>query len=524
MRWTGDSEQASEYAGWPRAAAAWLAVAVVAAWLPGLAGSFQFDDWNVVVRDPRVQDLAAWWAGMPGIRPLTKLTYAIDHVVDRQLGLGVAGFRATSLAIHLATALLAFALLRHCLRWSGVAAAPGGGAAVRAALVGALVGALVFALHPVQTEAVTYVAGRSSALAGALSLASALAWLAGREGRGGVAARVGSVVLFALALAARETAVVLPLALLLLEGLRRGAPDGAPAGPAAAAAGASSVGSSTAPRGLAVDLLPHALLVLLLAAMVLVTEPYAGFVTTGLAVRDPATNLLVQARAVGYLTGQWFWPVALNADPDLPALPAPGLAGLLPFVVVLGVLAVAASQWRHRRWLAVGILWYGLWLLPGNSLLARLDVANDRQLYLASLGPSLLLAVLVAQVLTKTAGRWPGAPRAWLALLLVATLVPATATVLRNRVYRSEVAFWTDVVARSPRKARPANNLGYALALACRPAAAAREFDRAAALDPGYARPRVNARLLAAGRLPGATAADCPPGGGAFARGAITAD
>lgn len=461
----------------PGPAAAWLALAVVLAALPALPGSFQFDDWNVVVRDPRVQDLGAWWVSLPGIRALTKLTWAIDHT----LGFGVGGFRVTSLLVHLASAWLALALLRRLLGWSGVAPGPAG--------VAALVGALLFALHPVQTEAVTYVAGRSSALAGALALASALVWLAGRERGSGWRCRLASPALFVLALAARETAVVLPLALWLLESLRRVAP-----------------GAARAERALWPDLLPHALIVLSLAVVVLGTEPYARLLATGLGVRDPLTNLRVQASAVVWLTGQWLLPVALNADPDLPAAPPPGLAGLGPPLLVVTVLGLAVAQWRRRRWLAVGLLWYAVWLLPGNSLVARLDVANERQLYLAALGPAFVLARLVAP--------WLVLPGRGLALVMAATLALGTATALRNRVYASELAFGTDVVAKSPRKARPANNLGYALALACRPAEAAREFDRAAALDPAYVRPRVNARLLAAGALPGATAADCPAAGG----------
>ena len=46
-----------------------VVAAVAAAYANALGASFQFDDWNVVVRDARVQSLAAWWHSMPGIRP-----------------------------------------------------------------------------------------------------------------------------------------------------------------------------------------------------------------------------------------------------------------------------------------------------------------------------------------------------------------------------------------------------------------------------------------------------------------------
>ncbi|HET8733367.1 MAG TPA: hypothetical protein VFM45_06295, partial [Anaeromyxobacteraceae bacterium] len=130
----------------PGAAGAAIVVvaSVLATWVGARGGSFQFDDWNVIVDEPRVASIAAWWASMPGIRPLLKLTYA----AGRQAGLGYDGFLAVNVGIHAVAALLVLALLRR------VAA----GARVPAPLDGAapLLGALLFALHPVQTEAVTY--------------------------------------------------------------------------------------------------------------------------------------------------------------------------------------------------------------------------------------------------------------------------------------------------------------------------------------------------------------------------------
>ena len=76
---------------WP----ALLVVLVVClAYANALQASFQFDDWDVIVRDPRVQDLAAWWSSMPGMRPLLKLSYALNHAS----GAGVAGFHAVNVA------------------------------------------------------------------------------------------------------------------------------------------------------------------------------------------------------------------------------------------------------------------------------------------------------------------------------------------------------------------------------------------------------------------------------------------
>ena len=116
---------------------------VALAYANSFAGIPQYDDWNVIVRDPRVQSLSAWLASMPGIRPLLKFSYALNHA----LGGGVAGFRALNVAVHALNAALVLRVLAGSGRRFGLPSTQ--------AAFAALVGAAVFALHPVQTEAVT---------------------------------------------------------------------------------------------------------------------------------------------------------------------------------------------------------------------------------------------------------------------------------------------------------------------------------------------------------------------------------
>jgi hypothetical protein len=104
------------------------------------------------VRDARVQSFGAWAASMPGMRPLLKLSYALNH----ELGGRVSAFRTVNIAIHALNALLVVLLLERLSRRHGLEARDAFGVAFAAALV--------FALHPVQTEAVTMLSGRSVSL------------------------------------------------------------------------------------------------------------------------------------------------------------------------------------------------------------------------------------------------------------------------------------------------------------------------------------------------------------------------
>jgi hypothetical protein len=156
-------------------------------------------------------------------------------------------------------------------------------------------------------------------------------------------------------------------------------------------------------------------------------------------------------------------------------------------------------------------LWFLLWLAPSGWWLPRPEPANDRQLYLALLGPAWLAGRWAASLLA--AGGWRRVASAAAAAGLVGTL--GATTFARNRVYADEVRFWEDVVRKSPGSPRAHNNLGFALAARCRILEAEANLVRAMELDPGYVRAEVNLALLREGAPLAPGRPPCPrPAGG----------
>lgn len=452
-----------------------LATAATAAYLNSFAGTFQFDDWAVIVEDARVQSLAAWRASMPGIRPLLKLSYAANW----QSGFGLAGFHAFNLAVHIANACLAFALLGRLAARTRTAVANHG------AMVAPLAAALIFALHPVQTEAVTYLSGRSASLATLFALASLLACERTRDPAAPVAHRAGwwiaSIALFLAGLGTKETVLVVPfaLALLVLCDARR------PVRLREALAAAAPHAIALIAAGIAAASLPR----------------YWLLLESSFTARALGVNLLTQLHAVAYLLGQLVLPWRLNADPLLPLVTSWTASTAALALAYAAALALAAASLRRRPALAFGIFWFFLWLAPTNSLLPRLDLVNDRQLYAALIGPAWLAGCLAAR-LAAAGATWRRAPRTALAAAgAVVLLALGALTTQRNSVYASETAFWSDAAAKSPDNPRAAANLGYALALAGRSTEAERQFRRALALDPQYTRAVINLMLLQEGSL-----------------------
>jgi len=429
--------------------AAVIVAAVLAAYLNAFAGAFQFDDYNVIVDNPLVHSVGAWWHSMPGIRPLLKLSYALNW----SSGLGVAGFHAVNLLCHLGSALLVYALTARLLREQADANAI------------ALATALLFALHPAQTEAVTYVSGRSVSLMGVLYLAAVLTWLVGHE-RNRVWLRDGaSPLLFMAALATRETAWTLPFALLLVTLTR----------------------PSTRLRTALPQVRVHLAVLGIAAVAMLATPGYQRLLAGSIEARTLKDNLLTQIDGVCYLISRPLLLLHTNMDPDLPVhvslTPVLGIKG----VVLVALIATGLMQLRRRPWLGVGILWFFLHLAPTNSLLPRLDIANDRQLYLALIGPAWLVAMAMARALER--------PLSQLTASALAVLL-GIATALRNDDYRSEVALWQATVRDSPRKARAWNNLGYAYQVSGADDPARLAYQRALALDPEQINAHFNLQAL----------------------------
>jgi tetratricopeptide (TPR) repeat protein len=124
-----------------------------------------------------------------------------------------------------------------------------------------------------------------------------------------------------------------------------------------------------------------------------------------------------------------------------------------------------------------------LQLIPLYLFLPRLDIANERQLYLA--GWPLFLVLSIELTLRMNI-------RTFRLAVLASLLVLASLTVLRNQVYADEISLWQDTVTKSPDKARVHNNLGHAYLLAQHRDEARREFSTALQLDPHHYQARYN--------------------------------
>lgn len=470
-----------------------LLLLTAAVYAPALDAPWQFDDHVGVAADPAARDASLWWRDLDRhVRPVLKASHVAVAAVRDAVAAGdtadagslAAWQHAGNVAVHLGAVWLAYALARALQRrfrgagptTSGTAATTGTATTAAAGRTTAWIAALVLALHPLSTEAVSYVSGRSASLATALSMAALWVWLRVRDAppaRAAVAV-AGGTLLWLAAAGTREAAWVLPLAWACVEGLA----------PARIATPGAPPPRRLRTAGVVVGALLATLMVGLVA-LALVHPRYAPLLELSARIAEARAGTPTFASAFAHLGCVALLACAPTVDPQ------PAAAGWVAGVVTLALCAaLAVAGWRARRrqpLLAFAVAWALLWLLPTYLVPVRHDVVAERHAYPAVWSLGIGLAVLAS----AGAARWRRAPRGALATPALALAGLALATWLatrsleRNREWRSEVALWSAALREAPRPTpRILNNLGVALLEASRWAEAERVLGAAQALAP----------------------------------------
>jgi tetratricopeptide (TPR) repeat protein len=418
-------------------------------YLNALHNPFVYDDYRTIVANTSIQS----GAGLRAIvlhdvkRPVVNVSYAIDRAL---WGPSPLGFHVTNVLLHMLNVGLLFYL---SLRLTGDR-------------VAAFAGAALFGVHPVMTEAVGYISGRSELLCATFFLPAVLCgrrWLRGDHARWAAL----SIAFWAAALAAKETAAMFPFVLLALDWF---AGEGAP----------------EARR----------------RRLMTVHAPLIGFTIVAGVARLALLALVEYPGQVGihwrYLlleldvVRRYLWLMVNPRGQTIfhAVVPVGGLleARALSAIAAVGVMIAVGCRLRRVEWPAgFGIFWFLLLLVP-SSALAVLDQGEpmaEHRVYLASVGLFLAAGIAIGR-LKSWLDRAGVAPRSLARAALVVVLMSlATLTVLRNSVWANPVTLMRESVDLAPSHYRPRLLLGEALQDTGRRADAVEEFRTAIRLRPG---------------------------------------
>ncbi len=459
------------------------ALAVVALGLLAHATSLdvplQFDDVPNIVDEPAVHataltadQLARAASGFPLGRWLARGSFAVNHALH---GLRPAGYHLVNVAFHLAAALLVLAVARRLLEALAASRDAAGGAALGLDGAGrrraAAIAAVLFAVHPVHTQAVTYVVQRMTVMGAFFALLAVWLWLCARARHGGAFAwrAAGAAVCTWLAVSCKENYVVVPALVLLVEWVLD----------PALGARLRARWRAWSAAGAAVALAGGALFWAYLPVLRHEAMRFA---------LSPGTRLLSQGRILVHYLSLLALPLPGRLHVDYAYPPSTGLLDpktTLPALLAIAALAALAVQSRRRAPLvALAIGWFFVALSVEQSVLP-LDLVFEQRLYFASVGPLLLAAAaLVRFVRVPRAGAW--ALAAPVAALLVA------GTWARNARWRDPALLYADEEGSRPGAARGLLNVGATYRARGQLEEAERVLRRAVALAPDEAGAYVN--------------------------------
>jgi protein O-mannosyl-transferase len=441
-------------------AGGWLYVLLIAAapvlvYWNALPAPFMFDDLAAIVQNETIRDLSR----LPSVlsppentpvagRPLVNLSFALNYA---SAGLDVRWYRATNLALHIASALVLFALVR---RTTGATDAAGAAS-------------LLWVTHPLNTEVVDYITQRTEGLMALCYLTTLFAARAAARSERRTSWTVAAVAACAAGMACKETMVTAPLLVVLYDRVFL----------------FDSVMAAVRQRWRLYTGLAATWAVLLVLVSSRGQTLSSGFST---ALVSPWTYLLNQTIMLARYLRLAVWPDSLVLYYGWP-LPLT-LRDVWPYaLLVLGLVILTALVAALKRRLGFLFTAVFITLAPTTSVLPiATEVGAERRMYLALCA----LAVAAAMGLQQF--------RRGRVLLAALVLIYGGLTIRRNAEYSSPLRMAETVAARWP-TANAHYMVGTELAAAGRHPEALAALQRAA---PGYppAYYPLGVELLASGR------------------------
>lgn len=464
--------------------------------------TFQYDDFHVIVHNTSLKDssflkklIVDFIKGTGENRLLLMASFSFNYLLG---GINVLGYHLLNTIIHIFSSILVYFITLHFLAslhriddplLSREFIAPRTKEEkdfMREKLISLFV-ALIFALHPVQTEAVAYITGRSSSLAGLFYLLSFFLYLKYRLLEKNFLLFL-SFVTYVCALFVKESAITFPVVIIVFELMfyRK-----------------RSWNRHIYPISVYLGL---TLLFLLNRLRFLGSlSIYQSLAIEGQPIRPLYDHLITQPRAWIHYLGTLLMPLNLSVDYSFPVYHSLFESEVIFSLIVLITLAIIILIIsKINRIGGFFSLWFAINLLPTNSVLALEDIVTDRWLYLSTAGFAVILGISAErlfQLVGANSNRISKIIFFFLCFLFIELY--SYGTLMRNLTWGNYRALWADTASKAPASVRAHLGLGIGLSQEGRIEEAIREYKKALQLNPkvGEAYLNLSYAYLNLGRL-----------------------
>ncbi|MFH1415050.1 MAG: tetratricopeptide repeat protein [Elusimicrobiota bacterium] len=402
-------------------------------------------------------------------RPLVYLTYTLNYHFGK---LDPAGYRLFNMIMHFLTSVLVFILAVQIFSYF---------LHRKEVWLLSFFSAVLFAVHPLNTDAVTYIFGRSSILVTFFYLLSLLFFI--RTFTQHRKNHIASVVFCLLAFCSKETAVTLPLVFLIADYFL--------------------ISRNNVKRVLNRTMI-HMPYWIILGIYLVYKHFYIGGIFEKGTARGVSGILYLAAQPFALLKyiRLLLFPAGYSLDHVI-KLPDTvfGLSVMIPFAMILisaaSVYLVCRRKTKTSEIVLFGILWFLITILPTANFIFINQVIAERRMYLSGIGIYIIVITVIYRLAGQIGERMKiGKSHIAVLFFVLYTVFFGAVTYGRNRLYKDPVLIWQDVTSRYANSIRAHNNLGNLYLERAEYEKASEEFKKALDIDPRDAIIRNNLGLL----------------------------
>jgi len=429
-----------------------------------IGNQFVFDDSENIVTNQaitslrNIPDILGLTTGQPLYRPVRTVSYTVDYFFS---GLNPVGYHLFNIFYHGLASVFVYLIV---LLLIGNARA-------------AFFSAIIFAIHPIQTDSVTYLSGRRDILSGLFFLMGFYYFLKYRQEPRKKYIPVVSLC-YVFAILSKEMAVTLPAIFFLYDFIRN------------LKEGTFFKRIYSALRDV---FLQHKYVYVSLFSLAIVFTAFKVFYhnpsqAVGYYGGSFLNNMLTVSRVFTHYLQLLFFPFTLNADYSYNAFPAShslyGLSELLSLAILLAIfVCILKTLTLRNKYFAFCGLWFFITLLPVSHIFPHHELLAEHYLYIPMFG----FALMIALTFEKAFSLWAKRTRLIYVVFTTLVILLSLRSVTRNNDWKDDLTLWTKTVGTAPECARARNNLGRALNNEGEPSKAVDQFQQAIRIRPNYA-------------------------------------
>lgn len=439
-----------------------ITVATIVAYANSMEGGFVLDDGNCIYQNPSIKNFGDSFFPPETVnifrRQLVNVTLAINYAIS---GHDVWSYHLFNLIIHLVSALCLFSIISKILASKQIP----NHYAQKADWI-AMAAATLWAVHPLNTQAVTYIIQRCESMMGMLVLISMYLAIRSMNSKSPNIWLAGALTACVAGVWVKEAIFIAPILVIFYD--RYFVSD-------SISHGIKSHRFLYA--GYAVCITILALNLMGYTTSTQTSQKYSVF---AYAISQPEVILHYLSLAV--------WPMNLVLDYQWPLS---DISRALPYIAVV-ICMVAVSIWLALRKNVYGFFlgWFWITLAPSSSLFPINDLAFEQRMYLPLAGLAGAMAIGLSDISRLVKDKFKINTDYPIVGLWVVAVIGCTAlTIERNEDYiKGELYMWQDVMRKRPENTKALSLIGKGLAQQGKYNEAFSYYEKALEIDPdGFA-------------------------------------